>query len=98
MLLCCCAAFLIGGAPLTFEKDVRPILKQHCFLCHGEEPKPKGGLDLRTVKMMKKGGESGPVLKPGDLNASRIWQRVHADEMPEGPKKVSAAQKEILKR
>jgi mono/diheme cytochrome c family protein len=86
-----------AGEPLTYEKHVRPILKQHCFHCHGEEPNPKGGLDLRTVKMMKKGGESGAAIKPGDL-ASHLWERVSSDEMPEGTKKVSAAQKEILKR
>ena len=34
----------------TFEADVRPILKAHCFQCHGEEAKPKGGLDLRLVR------------------------------------------------
>jgi hypothetical protein len=89
---------LFAGEPLSFEKHVRPILKQHCFLCHGEESKTKGGLDLRTVKMMKNGGESGPAIKPGDLAHSRIWERVFADEMPEGPKKVSAGQKEILKQ
>jgi len=93
-----CSALLIGGEPLAFEKDVRPILKQHCFHCHGEEPKPKGGLDLRTVKMMKKGGESGAAIKPGDLAGSHLWERISSDEMPEGPKKVTAAQKEILKR
>src|SRR5438876_5244 len=32
---------------LTFEQHVRPILKAHCFQCHGEEEKPKGKLDLR---------------------------------------------------
>jgi hypothetical protein len=98
MLLLCCTALIVGGEPLTFEKDVRPILKQHCFLCHGELPSPKGGLDLRTVKMIKKGGESGPAIKPGDLANSHLWERVFANEMPEGPKKVSAAQKAILKR
>jgi len=97
-LLFVCFVLIPTSDALTFEKDVRPILKQHCFLCHGELPQPKGKLDLRTVKMMKKGGESGPAIKPGDLAASRIWERVHADEMPEGPKKVSAAQKETLKR
>ena len=35
------------GGELTFERDVRPILKTHCFLCHGEEEKPKGDVDLR---------------------------------------------------
>jgi hypothetical protein len=97
-MLLICSALWIAGEPLAFEKDVRPILKQHCFHCHGEEPKPKGGLDLRTVKMMKKGGESGSALKPGDLKGSHLWERIESDEMPEGPKKVSAAQKAILKQ
>ena len=44
MLLVWCSALMFGGEPLTFEKHVRPILKQHCFLCHGEESKTKGGL------------------------------------------------------
>lgn len=87
----------IADPGLTFEKDVRPILKQHCFHCHGDFPKPKGGLDLRTVKMMLKGGESGPVVKPGHGDASAIWERVSSDEMPEGTKKMPARQKAILK-
>ncbi len=87
-----------ADAPLTFEKDVRPIFKQHCFLCHGEEPKPKGDLDLRTVKMMLKGGIEGAELVPGKPAESRLWKRVEADEMPEGHKKVSPAQKAILKK
>lgn len=37
----------VAAAPLTFEKDIRPILKAHCFDCHGEGEKLKGGLDLR---------------------------------------------------
>jgi cytochrome c553 len=37
---------------LTFEQDVRPILKAHCTNCHGEEEKPKGGVDLRLRRFM----------------------------------------------
>ena len=33
------------GLPLRFEKDIRPILKQHCWQCHGEEDEPKGSMD-----------------------------------------------------
>ncbi len=92
-----CSA-LAAEPPLTFEKDVRPILKQHCFMCHGEEPQLRGGLDLRTVKMMAKGGHSGAAVQPGAGNAGELWAKVEADEMPEGPKKVSAAQKAVLKK
>ena len=31
----------------TFERDIRPIFKAHCFHCHGGEGETKGGLDLR---------------------------------------------------
>ena len=95
-----CLALFVGWADpeLTFEKDVRPIIKQHCFHCHGEEPKPKGDLDLRTVKVMRKGGQSGPAIQPGHLDTSEIWERVSTDVMPEGSKKMPAYQKAILKK
>ena len=54
-----------AGASPTFERDVRPILKAHCFHCHGEKAKPKGRLDLRLVRTMKKGGTSGAAVVPG---------------------------------
>ena len=37
---------------LTFERDVRPIVKAHCTHCHGEEPDPEGGVDLRLRRFM----------------------------------------------
>jgi hypothetical protein len=98
-MFACLALIVCAADPvLTFEKDVRPILKQHCFHCHGEEPNPKGGLDLRTVKMMVKGGESGAAIRPGHTPTSLIWERVSADEMPDGAKKMPARQKAILKQ
>ena len=80
----------------TFEETVRPILKAHCFQCHGEEAKPKGGLDLRWVRAMAAGGESGPAVESGRLDESLIWERVIADEMPPGDKKLSAREKAAL--
>ena len=47
---------------LTFEHDVRPILKAYCFECHGESEKPEANLDLRLRRFAADGGRSGPGL------------------------------------
>lgn len=86
------------AADVTFEKDVRPILKAACFHCHGEEEKPKGKLDVRLPSLLVKGGKSGSALVPGKPDESALWERIANDEMPEGSKKLSPAQKDIIKR
>ena len=85
-------------AVLTFERDVRPIFKAACFQCHGEEEDHRGGLDIRLVRLMRKGGDSGPAIDLRNTAASLIWQRIENDEMPEGEKKLSASQKLIIRR
>ncbi len=81
---------------LTYEKHVRPILKAHCFHCHGEEAKPKARLDLRLVRGMLQGGKSGPAIVAGKPAESLLWERIAADEMPPGKKKLSARERTIL--
>jgi mono/diheme cytochrome c family protein len=86
-----------ADAPITFESHVRPILKAQCFHCHGEEDEKKGGLDLRLVRFMAKGGESGPAVVPGQTK-SLLLERITSDEMPPGEKKLTAAEKETIAR
>ncbi|MDP1563156.1 MAG: PSD1 and planctomycete cytochrome C domain-containing protein [Pirellulaceae bacterium] len=81
---------------LFFEKDVRPILKVHCFLCHGEEPEKSGSLDLRLVRLISNGGDSGAAMVPGQADESLLVQRILADEMPPGPKKLTDAEKQTI--
>jgi len=87
-----------AGEPLTFEKDVRPIFRAHCFDCHGANEEKEGGLDLRLVRFMAKGGESGPAVAPGDVASSHLLARIEAGEMPPGPVKVSAEERAVLER
>lgn len=82
----------------VFEKQIRPILKAHCFLCHGEEPEKGGELDLRLVRLMHKGGESGPILHPSEPSQSLLLERILSDEMPPGPKKLSTDEKELIRQ
>jgi mono/diheme cytochrome c family protein len=82
--------------PVMFESQVRPILKAHCYGCHGEEPKIKAKLDLRFVRAMLKGGRSGEAIVPGDREGSFLWHRITADEMPPGDAKLSDQEKATI--
>jgi len=83
---------------LVFETDVRPIFKEACFHCHGEGGEREGGLDLRLVRLMKEGGESGPVLVPGASDRSLLWEKLAGNEMPKGEKKLSSERKAVVRR
>ena len=78
--------------PLSFERDIRPILKAHCFHCHGEGEKLKGGVDLRLRRFMLTNSESGSVLVPGNSAESLLLGMVASGKMPKGEKKLSSAE------
>jgi mono/diheme cytochrome c family protein len=61
-----------------FENKVRPVLRQHCFACHGEK-RAGGGLRLHTRAAMLKGGDNGPALVPGDPDKSLLIQVLSHD-------------------
>ena len=50
-----------------FEKKIRPVLAEKCYGCHGPESKPPaGGLRIHTREGLRKGGDNGPAIVPGD--------------------------------
>lgn len=91
---------------VSFDRDVRPILSNHCWKCHGPDANErKAGLRLDQRDSALKPAESGKMAivptKPGD---SELMRRVLSSDsvelMPPASenKPLSAAQKEILKR
>ncbi len=54
-----------------FEKEVRPVLADHCYKCHGPK-KQKSSLRLDSRELILKGGELGPVVVPGKPDISRL--------------------------
>ena len=86
-----------AGAKRTFEADVRPIFKSHCFHCHGEESKTEGNLDVRLVRSLVAGGESGPAIVSGKARKSFLIERLESGEMPPGEKKLSTAELRVVK-
>jgi mono/diheme cytochrome c family protein len=85
-------------AKVSFENDVRPILKAHCFECHGDAQKPKGGLDVRLARFLVDGGKTGPAVVPGKAANSLLMTRVRTEEMPPGKRKLTKSEIAIIAR
>ena len=64
---------------VDYDADVRPILAQNCYSCHGPEAQQSGlRLDLRQNAL--RGGDYGPVITPGSSADSKLIKRlVHGD-------------------
>jgi hypothetical protein len=71
-----------------FEKHVRPVLVTTCFKCHNSEAgKVRGGLALDTPDGLRKGGDNGPVLVPGQPGKSRLLKALrHQGDLKMPPK------------
>src|SRR5215218_8105402 len=74
------AASAARGAEVDYARDVKPLLKQHCYTCHGAL-KQEAGLRLDTVEFARKGGEHGPALLAGKPpGESRIIQKISSTD------------------
>src|SRR5213592_1144388 len=85
-----------AAGPIDFARDVRPIFEKNCFACHGAA-KQKGGLRLDDGTAALKGGNSGPVIVPGDSAKSRLLAAVAGLDPdlkmpPEGKPALTAAE------
>src|SRR5262245_38862815 len=70
-----------------FEKNIRPVLVEHCYECHSaQSEKLKGKLLLDSREAALKGGESGPAIVPGDPDASLIVQALRYENFEMPPK------------
>ncbi|MBI3880432.1 MAG: PSD1 domain-containing protein [Verrucomicrobia bacterium] len=83
---------------LTYERDIRPILKANCFQCHGEGEKLKGDLDVRLRHLIAKGGEHGAAIVAGKPEKSLLFTQVRDGEMPKADKKLTKAEIETIRQ
>lgn len=84
---------------VTFEKDVKPIFREHCAGCHNQDDAASDfaadGFDAILA-----GGAGGEVVAPGDLDGSRLWRLItHAEQpaMPPGGDKLPDDQLAIIR-
>jgi len=90
-----------GTANIEFNRDIRPILSENCFYCHGQDPNHRKAdlrLDVRAEAL------KGKAFVPGKPDESELVKRVftadHDDVMPppKSNRTLTPAQKELLKR
>ncbi len=95
-----------AGEKVSFNRDIRPILSDKCFHCHGPDSKmQKADLRLDGREAALKGGESGPTaIVLGKPDASEVIARVLSKDSeevmppPKQHKPVSAQEAELLRR
>ncbi|MFN5850940.1 MAG: PSD1 and planctomycete cytochrome C domain-containing protein [Pirellulaceae bacterium] len=90
--------------PLDFNRDIRPILSDKCFACHGLDEK-KREADLRLDDASGAvSGAGGRVIVPGDPQSSVLWERIvtdNPDEVmppPESNKSLDDREKNLIRR
>lgn len=88
-------------AVIDYARDVKPILHERCYSCHGAL-KQEGGLRLDTVELARKGGDGGAAIVPKDLAASPMVSRITATDesvrMPPEGKPLTAEQISLITR
>ena len=87
---------------VDYTRDIKPLLKQRCYACHGALQQ-RMGLRLDTAAAIRKGGDSGEIFEPGKPDDSRLIERVTADEASRMPPKdegtaLNPAEVELLRR
>ena len=97
-------AILAAEPPLAFNRDIRPILSENCFSCHGfDEKSRKAKLRLDLPEEATREHKGGTPIVPGDLTKSEVWQRIISDDPddvmppPKSHLKLSAQDKATLK-
>lgn len=58
-----------------YERLIHPILRTKCVVCHQDDLK-NGGLSMINFESLMEGGSSGPVIKPGHVNQSLLFERI----------------------
>lgn len=88
------------GEPLSYSRDVQPILSDHCFTCHGPDEKSRKA----KLRLDQRDAAIRDAIVPGDPDASELIYRIFADDEddlmppPKFKKPLTEEEKAILRR
>jgi len=93
------------NATIQFNRDIRRILADNCFPCHGfDANKRKADLRLDTPEGATADHKGHQAIKPGDLESSELWKRITSNDPkvsmppPETKRKLTSEQIELVKQ
>jgi mono/diheme cytochrome c family protein len=95
-----------AAAAIQFNRDIRPILSENCFACHGPDEKARKGkfrLDTREG-LFEPRPKHKPAVVPGKPAESELWRRVTATDPddvmppPDSHKTLKPEQKELIRK
>jgi len=107
LLLIFSSGWPLAAAPtIHFSRDIRPILSENCFACHGPDAnarKAKLRLDTKDGPF-EKTEKREPAVVPGSLEKSELWRRINATDPddvmppPKSHKTLKPEQKELFRQ
>jgi hypothetical protein len=89
-----------GEAPVTFDREVKPILRKRCGNCHNAE-RPRGELDLSTMAGVNAGGAGGKVVAAGRPEESPLYAlaaHLETPTMPPNAPKIPQRELDLIRR
>ena len=99
------AAASAAEPKVDYNRDVRPILSENCFACHGfDEAARQADLRLDVAESATADRDGVPAIAPGDAAASEAWRRIASDDEsevmppPDSHRVLKPQQKELLRR
>lgn len=97
-------AFTVNSAEVDFARDIRPILSDKCFFCHGPDEEHREAdlrLDLKEEAFREIDGIA--AFRAGNVEGSEAWHRIMTDEEddlmppPESNKTLTKKEKELIR-
>ena len=67
---------------ITFDEHIKPIFREHCQKCHGEDEQ-KADLNLATFADILKGGSGGEAVVAGRASTSLLFESITAEDEAE---------------
>jgi len=84
-----------GETAVSFANQVLPIFSSRCAQCHGGD-RTLAGLDVLSFTALMSGSDNGPVVVPGDVDASLLVTLVANGQMPKAGAKLTPDQVQVI--